>query len=95
MGFAERAAARKKSRDLKNELKELQKHMLAAIGGDKAKLAGDLKEFYASLELGATLYADYAAAREHLKQAQDLLEKLLVSMGAGPAADGSAGKHGI
>lgn len=87
MGFAERAAARRKSKDLKNELKGLQKHILATIGGDKAKLANDLKEFGASMELGAALYADYADAREHLKQAQILLGKLLESMGASPAAD--------
>lgn len=87
MGFAERAAARKKSKDLKNELKEWQKHILATVGGDKAKLAKDLKEFGASMELGAALYADYAAAREHLQQAQALLEKLLERMGEEPAAD--------
>ena len=80
MGFAERAAARKKTKDLKNELKEMRKHILATEGGDKAKLTNDLKEFQESMELGATLYAEYADAREHLQQARILLKKLLGGM---------------
>ena len=56
MGFAERAAARRKSKDLKNELKELRGQILAAGEGEKAKLTTDLKEFGASMELGASLY---------------------------------------
>lgn len=87
MGFRERVAARKRSKDLKNELKELQKHILATIGGDKAQLSNDLKEFHASMELGAALYADYAEAKEHLKQAQMLLAKLLERMGVSSAAE--------
>lgn len=87
MGFAERAAARRKSKDLKNELKELRKHILATEGGDKTKLTNDLKEFQASMELGATLYEEYIDAREHLKQAQILLKKLLECMGASPASE--------
>ena len=81
MSFAERAAARRKSKDLKNELKALRGHVLTTIGGDKAQLTNDLKEFGASMELGATLYAEYADAREHLKQALRVLGKLLANMG--------------
>lgn len=87
MGFSERAAARKKSKDLKNELKEYRKHILATVGGDKAKLTEDLKQFQVAMELGASLYADYAKAREHLKQAQMLLETLLENMKDSGAAE--------
>lgn len=87
MGFAERAAARRKSKDLKNELKELRKHIITTGEGDKAKLTSDLKEFGASMELGASLYADYAKAREHLQQAQALLGRLLEHMGASPVTE--------
>lgn len=80
MGFAERAAARRKSKDLKDELKELRKHILATIGGDKAKLTNDLKEFQAAMELGATLYADYVDARDNLNQAREAIVKLLECM---------------
>lgn len=84
MGFAERAAARRKSKDLKNELKELRKHILATIGGDKAKLTDDLKEFQASMELGATLYVDYADARDNLNQAREEIDKLWECMAEKP-----------
>lgn len=87
MGFAERAAARRKSKDLKNELKELRKHILATEGGDKTKLTNDLKEFQESMELGATLYGEYVDAREHLQQARTLLKKLLGSMDSIPISD--------
>lgn len=87
MGFAERAAARKKSKDLKNELKELQKQMLATNGGEKAALASTLKELGAALELGATLYADYTEAGMHLAQAQQMIGILLEHMGASPAEE--------
>lgn len=87
MGFAERAAARRKSKDLKNVLKELRGHILATVGGDKTQLANDLKEFQASMELGATLYADYADARAHLEKASETIVKLLESMGEKPDAE--------
>ncbi len=80
MGFAERAAARRKSKDLKDELKEMRKHILATIGGDKTKLTNDLKEFQAAMELGATLYADYVDARDNLNQAREAIVKLLECM---------------
>ena len=39
------------------------------------------------MELGASLYADYADAREHLKQAQMLIERLLEHMGNSPVTE--------
>lgn len=81
MGFAERVAVRRKSKDLKNELKELRKHILVTLGGDKAQLSNDLKEFQTSMELGAALYADYVDARDNLNHAREAIVKLLECMG--------------
>lgn len=87
MSFAERAAARRKSKDLKNDLKEMRQHILNTNGGDKAQLTNDLKKFQESMELGATLYAEYADARMHLMQAREMIGRLLEQMGATPAAE--------
>lgn len=91
MGFAERAAARRKSKDLKNELKEMRQHILHTNGGDKTQLTSDLKVFQESMELGAELYADYATAREHLMQARKLLGSLLEEMSVMQQAARKAG----
>ncbi len=93
MGFAERAAARRKSKDLKNELKELQKQILAGAGGDKAKLAADMKELGAAIELGAQLAEDYARARAHLGEAQASIVRLLDCMAETPAAEVQRSLH--
>lgn len=91
MGFAERAAARKKSKDLKNELKEMRQHILSTNGGDKARLTSDLKVFQESMELGAALYTDYVDAREHLMQARRLLDSLLEDMSVTQHTDTKTG----
>lgn len=87
MGFAERAAARRKSKDLKNELKEMRQHILNTNGGDKAQLTSDLKVFQEAMELGASLYADYREAREHLEQSRGIIGRLLEEMGAAPVSE--------
>lgn len=87
MGFAERAAARRKSKDLKNNLKEMRQHILNTNGGDKAQLTSDLKVFQEALELGASLYADYKESREHLERSREMIGILLERMGAAPVTE--------
>lgn len=87
MGFAERAAARRKSKDLKNNLKEMRQHILNTNGGDKAQLTSDLKVFQEALELGASLYADYKESREHLEWSREMIGILLERMGAAPVTE--------
>lgn len=84
MNFGERAAARRKSKNLKNELKDLKKEMLSA-GCDKARANSDLKELQETLELGSSLQADYEEAGAHLGQAREAIQKLLDCMGESPA----------
>ena len=87
MGFAERAAARRRSRDLKNGLKELQKQILASGGVDKATLAAAMKELGEAIELGAQLAQTYAEAYAHLKESQASIVRLLDCMAETPAAE--------
>lgn len=86
MGFAEMAALRKKSRDLKNELKQLKKDMIA--GGCSKDMAGKMtKELQEILELAEQLSTDYVTAREELQQARRAIEHLLDTMGESPAQE--------
>lgn len=86
MGFAEWTASRRRSANLKNELKELKVNILNINGGDKAKLTNVFTEFAAVLETAETLCADYGMAREQLMLAQEMLEQLLEQMGLEPTA---------
>lgn len=86
MNFGERAAARKRSKNLKNELKELKKEMLSG-GCGKAQTGSDLKELQEALELGGALQEDYAKAGVHLDQARDAIVRLLGCMGESPVAE--------
>lgn len=86
MNFGERAAARKRSKNLKNELKELKKQMVSA-GCDKTRLGYELKELQEALELGASLQTDYEEAGRHLTQAREAIQKLLSCMGESPASE--------
>lgn len=86
MNFGERAAARKRSKNLKNDLKELKKEMLSA-GCEKSRVNSDLKELQEMLELGGSLQTAYEEAGVHLSQARAALEKLLGCMGECPAAE--------
>lgn len=86
MNFGERAAARKRSKELKNEIKELRKHMLDA-GGDKAQVTATLKEFQETLELAGSLQSDYEEAGVHLTQAREAIMKLLDCMGESPESE--------
>lgn len=87
MGFAERAAARKKSKDLKNELKILQKRILDTSGEDKAKLVSDMRDLQAAIELGAELVGEYEMARLHLSQARGAIKRLLDCMAETPVEE--------
>lgn len=73
----------KRRRELKNELKELQKTFVAA-GCDKAEASGRCKELGEIIELGETLCDGYRDAREHLSQAREAIPKLLDCMGESP-----------
>lgn len=86
MGFSEMAARRKKSKDLKNELKQLKKDMIAG-GSDKGTVAGQMKELQEVIELGDSLQEEYEAAKEHLELAKGRIGHLLECMGESPAAE--------
>lgn len=86
MNFGERAVLRRKSKDLKNELKQLKKDMISA-GCEKAAVTNYIKEFGEALELGNSLQTEYEAAGEHLRQARESIRKLLDCMGESPASE--------
>lgn len=86
MNFGERAAARRKSKELKNELKDMRKDFLG-VGYDKTLVANLLKEVQETVELADTLQSDYVEAGEHLRQAREAIMKLLDYMGESPAAE--------
>lgn len=83
MNFDERAAARRRAKKLKYDLKELRKEMLSA-GGDKPQTGNDLKELQEVLQLGRTLRMDYAKARTHLSRGRESIAKLLECMAESP-----------
>ena len=83
MNFDERAAARRRAKKLKYDLKELRKEMLSA-GGDKPQTGNDLKELQEVLQLGRTLRMDYAKARTHLSRGRESIVKLLECMAESP-----------
>lgn len=83
MNFAERAAVRKKTKEIKNKLKELQKALVAS-GEDKGQVTTRLKVLQEILELGGTLRGDYEDARMHLKKARESLVTILDYMGESP-----------
>ena len=86
MNFGERAAARRKSKELKNELKDLRKDILG-VGYDKTLVANLLKEFQDTVELADTLQSDYVEAGEYLRQAREAIMKLLDCMGESPVPE--------
>ena len=86
MNFGERAAARRKSKELKNELKDLRKDFLG-VGYDKTLVANLLKEFQDTVELADTLQSDDVEAGEHLRQAREAIMKLLDCMGESPVPE--------
>lgn len=86
MNFGERAAARRKSKELKNELKNLRKDFLG-VGYDKTLVANLLKEFQDTVELADTLQSDYVEAGEYLRQAREAIMKLLDCMGESPVPE--------
>lgn len=86
MNFGERAAARRKSKELKNELKDMRRDFLG-VGYDKTLVANLLRELQETAELADTLQSDYVEAGEHLRQAREAIMKLLDYMGESPAAE--------
>lgn len=86
MNFSERAEARKKSKDLKNEIKQLKKDLIAG-GCEKTAAAACTKEFKDALERGLSLREEYEQAGEHLKKAREAIERLLEYMAESPAKE--------
>ncbi len=82
--FFDRSGKAKRRRELKNELKELQK-AFAAAGCDKAEAAGRCRELGETIELGEALCDGYLSARAHLARAREAIPKLLDCMGESPA----------
>lgn len=89
MNFGERAAARRKSKELKNELKELRKVMIGA-GEDKANVVTRLKELQDTVELAGSLRNDYEEAGTHLNRARGAIKILLACMGESPQEEVNA-----
>lgn len=79
MSFGERAAARKRAKELKTEMKDLRR-VLTAAGCDKAQVTNWLREFGEALELGNSIGEEYEEARRYLSQAQADIEDLLASL---------------
>lgn len=86
MNFGERAAARKKLKDNRNEIKQLRKNMLQA-GCDKNVVNQNIKCFQETLELSDKLQSDYEASRIHLTQALEGIAALLELMGVSPSSE--------
>ena len=79
MGFEERAAARKKAKELKSELKEMRKALVAS-GCDKTQAAVWMKDLQAALELGSLLRENYEDAKRYMNHADACIHGLLASM---------------
>lgn len=86
MDYGERAVLRRKSKDLKKELKEMKRQLLGA-GCDKGSVGQYLKEFQETLELGASEREAYEEARVHLEEARELIWRLLECRGERAAAE--------
>lgn len=89
MGFGERAASRKRARDMKSELKQLRKELLLA-GCDKSSIGISVKEFGEALELADALETEYVVSRTHLNGAREAIMKLLDCMGESPKEEVNA-----
>lgn len=83
MNFGERAAARRRVKDLKNELKGLRGPLLA-VECDKAQVQGYLRDLQETLELGESLKTAYKKAGQHLSLAREAIFKLLDCMSESP-----------
>ncbi len=86
MIFGERNNQRQKKKELREEIRQMRKQLLAA-GCDKGNVNELLKEFEAALELGERLKTDYEDSRHHLEQAMKLIERLLTYMGEASAEE--------
>lgn len=86
MNFGEKAASRKKAKELKSELKQLKKDLLSA-GCEKSRVNMFVKEFWEAIELGDALQTEYEKSRKHLGSARELIPKLLDCMSESPKAE--------
>lgn len=86
MSFGERAIQRKRTKDLKNEVKQLRKELLSA-GCEKGKANTALRELQEAMELGDVLKTAYERSQDHLRSARASIERLLAFMSESPAAE--------
>lgn len=86
MGLGERAASRKKAKELKSELKQLRKDLLAA-GCEKNRVAAYIREFSETIELADTLQTDYEKSRTYLRIAREAIPRILDCMGESPVLE--------
>lgn len=86
MSFGERAIQRKRTKDLKNEVKQLRKELLSA-GCEKGTANTALRELQEAMELGDVLKTAYERSQDHLRSARASIERLLAFMSESPAAE--------
>lgn len=86
MNLGERAAARKKRKNLKDELKGLKKELMAA-GCEKSTALNYMKELQEIIERGSSLKAEYEQAGEYLTKARSSIATLLDYMAESPAEE--------
>jgi small-conductance mechanosensitive channel len=80
MGIFGTSEQKKKIKELRENLKQLKKTLLAA-GNEKGKVTVQLKELEETLVLADTLQKDYAAAKECMGKCLQRIEQLLNCLG--------------
>jgi DNA repair exonuclease SbcCD ATPase subunit len=80
MGIFGASEQKKKIKELRENLKQLKKTLLA-VGNDKGKVTAELKELEETMQLADTLQTDYAAARESMEKCLQRIGQLLSCLG--------------
>lgn len=86
MDYGKKAVLRRKSKDLKKELKEMKQQLLVA-GCDRGTIGQYIREFGETLELGALEREAYEDAKVHLNQAREIIRRFLDCIGENTAAE--------
>lgn len=90
MNFSDRADARRRDREQREERKEWKRALVAA-GCDKSWAGEAMREFGETLSLGESLRDSYNDARAHLSRAIPAIERMLQGMaGYAPAGVGES-----
>lgn len=83
MVFGEKSEMRKKSKEIKNDLKQLRKDMISK-GADKVQVEEWLREWKDCVESAGKLHSTYEVAVEHQEIAREAIGTLLAYMGESP-----------